>query len=335
MANAAGVAEPVDTVPTADTAGTGVTGTAALPDATILPAAACISLNPRLPHPCDEGDCGCDTRASDLRTAVAPVAGTSAAIASAIASAAITSIYPSRLPRDRPPVDPDGRPATRWTDPAIVAAYAERDDDAEREIVWPMLEAVIRPAQQRRLSGRPDGSVLELGCGLGALAQRLADRSWLRVYAFDVSPAMHRAGSARYRDAWVVRTLPDTRGRVPLRRAQCTAAVAQRVLLHLAHPCLMIGLMADARRVLRPGAPFAVVERDTSLVSPDRERPAEEGAPYTERYRLRDGTTLPTTAWWHSPATIAGCLASAGFTVEEIRPLQAADSLLLYHAKAV
>ncbi len=175
--------------------------------------------------------------------------------------------------------------------------------------------------------------MLELGCGLGALAQHLADRHWLRVYAFDVSPTMHRLGSMRFRDAWVVRTLPDSRGRIPLRRAQCTAAVAQRVLLHLAHPYLVTGLLTDARRVLRPGSPFACVEADTSPVTPGR-----EGAPYTEPYRLHGGLTLPTTAWMHSPATIVRCLTTAGFAVEEISAVQPTDAspepLLLYRARA-
>jgi len=174
--------------------------------------------------------------------------------------------------------------------------------------------------------------VLEIGCGLGGLAQRMAEMNWLRVYAYDLSPAMHRLGAARFRDAWVVRTLPDSRGRIPLRRGQCGAAVAQRVLLHLAHSYVIIGLMADMRRVLSPGAAVAIVERDTSSVAPE-----EDGAPYTERYRLRDGTTLPTTAWLHSPGTIVACLTSAGFAVEDVVLIRAGttDPLLLYRARAV
>jgi SAM-dependent methyltransferase len=159
--------------------------------------------------------------------------------------------------------------------------------------------------------------VLELGCGLGGLAQRLADEHWLRVYAVDVSPTMHRLGAVRFRDAWVLRTLPDRRGRLPLRRTQCTGAIVQRMLLHLAHPCLITGLLTEARRVLRPGAPLAIVETDTH----DGQGTCADGEPYVEGYRLRDGSTLPTTAWRHSPATIVGCMASAGFVVDEIRPL--------------
>ena len=250
-------------------------------------------------------------------------------------------VFPSRLPRDRPPLGPGGEPATRWTDPRVAAAYAERDDGAEREVLWPILADEVRPAQPRRVSGRPDGVVLDLGCGLGGLAQYLADRHWLRVYAFDVSPAMHRIGAKRFRDAWVVRVLPDPRGRIPLRRAQCTAAVAHRLLLHLAHPCLIVGLLTEARRVLRRGARLVVVERDTresSVTAPDTSSSAarnlSEGASYIERYDVSDGSTLPVTAWWHSPMTIVECMATAGFEIEEIRVLPCPDRPLLYRARA-
>lgn len=237
-------------------------------------------------------------------------------------------VYASRLPRDRPPLGPDGEVATRWTDPRVAAAYAEFDDRVDRDVLWPLLADAVRPTQPRRVSGRPDGAVLDLGCGLGGLAQYLADRHWLRVYAFDVSPTMHRIGARRFRDAWIVRTLPDSRDRIPLRRAQCTAAVAHRLLLHLAHPCLIVGLLTEARRVLRRGAPLAVVERDTRGELPG-------GAAYIERYRMRDGSALPTTAWRYSPATIVDCMATAGFHIEEIRVLPSADHPLLYRARAV
>src|SRR6202011_924485 len=124
---------------------------------------------------------------------------------SADVSAAVKPDHPSRLPRDLAPLGTDGRPASRWTDRRVPAAYADRDDDAERRTVWPLLADAVRPAEPRRVSGRPDGVVLELGCGLGGLAQPLADEHWLRVYAVDSSPTMHRLGSARLPDAVGVR----------------------------------------------------------------------------------------------------------------------------------
>jgi len=252
-------------------------------------------------------------------------------------------VYASRLPRDRPALGPDGGPATRWTDPRVAAAYAECDDQIERNVLWPLLADAVRPEQARRVPGRPDGTVLDLGCGLGGLAQYLADRHWLRVYAFDVSPAMHRIGARRFRDAWVVRTLPDSRGRIPLRRAQCTAAIAHRLLLHLEHPCLIVGLLTEARRVLRRGARLAVVERDTrgcvrdTTLNADRSTapPRSDGAAYIEYYRLRNGSALPTTAWWYSPTVIVDCMATAGFRIEEIRVLPCPDRPLLYRAAAI
>ncbi|MGH3416293.1 MAG: hypothetical protein ACRDSS_07490, partial [Actinocrinis sp.] len=55
-------------------------------------------------------------------------------------------------------------------------------------------------------------------------------------------------------------------------------------------------------------------------------------------YRLRDGSTLPTTAWRYTPATIVDCLTRSGFAIDEIRPLPSdpgGDALLLYRATAV
>jgi hypothetical protein len=93
-------------------------------------------------------------------------------------------------------------------------------------------------------------------------------------------------------------------------------------LLHLPHPCLIIGLLTEARRVLRLGAPLAIAEADTRDAATSASgNTYAAGKPYIEHYRLRDGTTLPTTAWRHSPATIVSCLTSAGFAVDEIRPL--------------
>jgi SAM-dependent methyltransferase len=242
------------------------------------------------------------------------------------------SARPSRLPRDPPPQGPDERPSTRWTDPRTAAAYALRDPSFDRDVAWPALASAVCPPSPRRTPGRPDGEVLDLGCGLGGLGHRLANEHWMRVHAVDASPAMHRVGAERYRDAWLVRSLPDRRGRLQLRRGQCTAAIVQLLLVHLPHPCHVVGALTEARRVLRPGATLAGVEPGPGTYGglagavqwgePGDGRPSPgEGMPYVARYRLADGAVLPATAWHHSPAAIADCLRTAGFRLDEISPL--------------
>lgn len=259
---------------------------------------------------------------------------------------------PSRLPRDPDPLGADGRPATRWTDPRTAGAYALRDDTFDRAVAWPALVEAVVPREPRRVSGRPDGEVLDLGCGLGGIGHMLANEHWLRVHAVDISPTMHRLGAARYRDAWLVRSLPDRGGRLQLRRGQCTAAIIQLLLVHLSHPCLVVGALSEARRVLRPGSALAAIEpgpgtygheagavRWGELGHADGGAPAQ-GEPYVARYRLADGADLPVTAWRYSPDTLAECLRTAGFRLDEIRPLpkppeSGTAPLWLYRATAV
>jgi SAM-dependent methyltransferase len=265
---------------------------------------------------------------------------------------AFDSACQSGVLREPPPPAVDGRTGTRWTDPRTAAAYATRDTAFDREVAWPALAAAVRPPEPRRAPGRPDGEVLDLGCGLGGLGHQLASEHWLRVHAVDVSPAMHRLGAQRYRDAWLLRSLPDSRGRLHLRRGQCTGAVVQLLLVHLPHPRDLVAALGEARRILRPGAPLAAVEpgpgtygglagavqwgepRDAAGSAP------ADGVPYVAHYRLMDGSTLPTTAWHHAPDIIADCLHAADFRLDEIRPLSAPFAgenacLWLFRATAV
>lgn len=265
---------------------------------------------------------------------------------------AFDSAGPSGLSHEPPSPAVNESPSTRWTDPRTAAAYALRDTTFDREVAWPALAAAVRPAAPRRAPGRPDGEMLDLGCGLGGLSHHLASEHWLRVHAVDISPAMHRLGAHLYRDAWLLRSLPDSRGRLHLRRGQCTGAVAQLVLAHLAQPRHLVAVLGEVRRVLRPGAPLAAVEPGPGTYGglagavqwgepqDGRRRVLADGVSYSAYYRLMDGGTLRMTAWHHTPESIAECLWRAGFRLDEFGPLSEpfADEnacLWLYRATAV
>ncbi|RDJ93717.1 class I SAM-dependent methyltransferase, partial [Lacticaseibacillus rhamnosus] len=72
-----------------------------------------------------------------------------------------------------------------YDDPRFFAGYRrlrEQDDGLN--------EAVEIPALNRFLPSVDGSSVIDLGCGSGALARRIADRGAARVLAVDVSARM-------------------------------------------------------------------------------------------------------------------------------------------------
>jgi SAM-dependent methyltransferase len=219
---------------------------------------------------------------------------------------------------------------TRWTDPAIAAAYATRLDDLDRRAAWPSLTTLLTAPVPRRGLGRPDATVLDLGSGLGHYARHLAEHHWTATYAVDISPAIHRHGAEQLRDAWIHRTLPLRDGSLPLRRCQCTGALAHLLLCHVQHPAHILALLTEARRVLRPQSPLALVQpgdhgRDFQLLRyghPGRSAAAlQPGEPYPIDYTLADGTRLRTTAYHHPPERLADLIDRAGFHLEAVGPL--------------
>jgi len=220
---------------------------------------------------------------------------------------------------------------TRWTDPRLAAAYATRLDHLDREAAWPLLTPLLTRPEPHHGLGRPDATVLELGSGTGHYARHLAEHHWTATYAVDISPAIHRHGAAHVRDAWIHRTLPHRDGSLPLRRCQCTAALAHLLLCHIRHPAHILALLTEARRVLRPEAPLAIVEpgefrRDFQLLrygDPDRTAAdeLEPGQTYPIDYTLTDGSRLRTTAYHHPPQLLAELLDRAGFRLDAISPM--------------
>lgn len=124
-----------------------------------------------------------------------------------------------------------------------------------RSTAWGWLAAgAILP---RALPGvRPEGDVLEIGCGGGAMAARLlADHPDITVTGVDIDPAMVSAAERRLRPY-------GQRGRAV--RADCTAlpfdadsfdTVITFLMLH--HVVGWEDALAEAVRVLRPGGLLA------------------------------------------------------------------------------
>lgn len=218
---------------------------------------------------------------------------------------------------------------TRWTDPRLAEAYATRLDLLDRDAAWPALTPLLTAPEPRHGLGRPDATVLELGSGPGHHARHLADEHWTATYAVDISPAIHRYGAQHVRDAWIRRTIPHRDGTLPLRRCQCTAALAHLLICHIEQPAHILALLTEARRVLRPAANLVLVEpgelgRDFQLLrygDPDAATTPRPGEPYPIDYTLPDATRLRTTAYRHTPQLLAELIARAGFHLDEIRPL--------------
>ncbi|HWG26248.1 class I SAM-dependent methyltransferase [Actinospica sp.] len=223
----------------------------------------------------------------------------------------------------------DALPPTRWTDPRIAAAYATRRDGLDRTTAWPRLTELLTNPRPRRGLGRPDATILELGSGPGHYAHHLAEHHWTATYALDISPAIHRHGEQNIRDAWIRRILPARDGSLPLRGCQCTGALAHLLFCHIRHPADILALLTEARRVLRPHAPLALVEpgehgRDFQTLRyghPDRaDAQLEPGEPYPVDYTLTDDTRLRTTAYHHPPALLADLIERAGFGLDPTSP---------------
>jgi SAM-dependent methyltransferase len=243
-------------------------------------------------------------------------------------------------------------PRPRWTDPRVAAGYAARCDALDRRLAWPELIGEVRPREPCRALGRPDGTVLDFGSGLGLFSHDLVGEHWVRAVAVDLSPALHRLGARVARDAWLTRTVPDRFGRLPTRTAQCTAAVAHLVFTHLEHACLVAAALGEIRRSLRRGAPLAFTEPGTYGVGfpglrwgePGREPGEDE--PFTAYYGEASGAggrmsvgMVGMAARRYSTRQLAGCLKDSGFQIREIRPLAGGPGqdapFVLWRAEAV
>jgi ubiquinone/menaquinone biosynthesis C-methylase UbiE len=119
-------------------------------------------------------------------------------------------------------------------------------------------KATLELAEQMRLSAR--SHVLDIGSGLGGPARTLAETVGCRVTGVDLTPAFCEAAEAL--SAWVglgdrVTFRQGDATALPFEGAEFDAAMTIHVAMNIAAKDRMY---AEARRVLKPGAVFAVYD---------------------------------------------------------------------------
>lgn len=132
----------------------------------------------------------------------------------------------------------------RYLRPAVQWAMSQRQFDRESEFLI-----------YRSMLGTPDGPVLDLGCGTGLFARRLArDPAFHVVVGMDVSRAMIEEGVAQAREAGVmVDFLRAEAPWLPL-LDQTMGAVLQSGALHFVQD--VSRMFTEVARVLRPGGRY-------------------------------------------------------------------------------
>ncbi|MEU8472884.1 class I SAM-dependent methyltransferase [Streptomyces sp. NPDC029006] len=205
--------------------------------------------------------------------------------------------------------------ALGWDTSAAADAYRRRD--------MRLAERLIFPAVLQRLGGGsgPGRLALDVGCGTGAVAARLAGTGEWTVQAVDPSAGMldiaradrpHPRVSYRQFDGRTLGWLADD---------SVDAAVCCLVYCTDPDDDRLAGLTAEIHRVLRPGAPYVLADLNPAAtgVAFSMLRHGEPDAVYGDRdtvatlLRLRDGTTMTTTTHYRSLDRYRTLLADAGF----------------------
>lgn len=159
--------------------------------------------------------------------------------------------------------------------------------------------------------GPVDGlRVLDLGCGKGRFARRLSERG-ATVVGLDVSAAM-LAGAAG------LRRVRGSARRLPLVGAAFDAVVAVEVFEHLPE---LDHVLAEARRVLRPGGVLALIDKNAAALNVDRPwLPALVVKAIDERRgRWMYPRGGPVRERWFRPGALAQRLRAAGFRDVRVR----------------
>jgi SAM-dependent methyltransferase len=127
--------------------------------------------------------------------------------------------------------------------------------DAQVALTW---SEELRVLTELGVGGVGDGRLLDVGCGSGAMTARLNDSfPGRRLIGVDADKVLIRHAAAVGLPLLVARA-----ENLPLRTASHDVAVARYVFQHLSQPGPVV---AELRRVLRPGGLLAIVDLDAQL----------------------------------------------------------------------
>ena len=104
-----------------------------------------------------------------------------------------------------------------------------------------------------------DGDAVEFGCGYGTFTVPLAKRTSGAVFALDLEPAMVAATASRAQLAGLHNVRAERRDFISDGTGRPDSSVAFAMLFNILHMDAPVALLAETRRVLRPGGTLAVM----------------------------------------------------------------------------
>ncbi|MFE4963592.1 class I SAM-dependent methyltransferase [Streptomyces sp. NPDC056660] len=202
-----------------------------------------------------------------------------------------------------------------WDTPAAAAAYRDRDMRLARQLIFPaVLDRVGAPPG-------PGATVLDIGCGTGALALELARTGGWSVQGIDPSAHMLDIARADRPDPRVDYRLFDGRSLAWIPDGSIDAAVCCLVYCTDPDDARLAALTAEIHRVLRPGAPYVLADLNPAAVGEQFAtlRYGEPGASYAEGspvptgLRRLDGGWVTTVCHFRPLSAYTALLTGAGF----------------------